>query len=357
MSSDAQGQRRPQLIGELLVRARVITAEQLAEVLAGPRDPAKKLGLALVEKGLLTETQLTQTLSQQLSIPWVSLAHVDFSPQLLARVPVELAERCGLVPIFIRSVKGQGEALYVAMDDPTNLDVLAEVSRIVGLPARPMIAAPSEIRSAIRIYYYGEVPEEPPQTRADTPSAGSPNPAPATPLVASQPGAAPPPPPVVAAPIPPPAPSSPHAPSVPSAPAVPSVGVASKPLPGAEGEPTPSTHRSSPPAAADVRRSDLPPRRSSRPPPSGAKLVSLTLLDGTTIQLPARSARKSFIQDDALTARDVISALRAAAHGADASEILGNRTQWEPIMAALLSILIRKGLVGDAELMDELRKI
>ena len=60
---------------------------------------------------------------------------------------------------------------------------------------------------------------------------------------------------------------------------------------------------------------------------------------------------------DGLTARDFISALRASSHGADASEVLGEHAQWEPVVAALLSILLRKGLIADWEFIEELRKI
>ena len=83
------------------------------------------------------------------------------------------------------------------------------------------------------------------------------------------------------------------------------------------------------------------------------KMLSLTLLDGTTVNLPTSKTAGS---GDGLTARDVVSALRATAHGADATEILGDKAQWEPIVAALLSILLRKGLITDWEFVEELRK-
>ena len=97
--------------------------------------------------------QLTQALSQLLSVPWVSLYHIEFSRQLLDRVPRELAERFGLVPIFVRNVRGQGETLYVATDDPTNEAALAEVSRVAGLPTRPMIASTSDIQAIVQVHY------------------------------------------------------------------------------------------------------------------------------------------------------------------------------------------------------------
>lgn len=87
-------------------------------------------------------------------------------------------------------------------------------------------------------------------------------------------------------------------------------------------------------------------------------MVSLTLLDGTTIQLPsARKKQEVFASENGLTARDFISALRATAHGADATEVLGDNVKWEPVVAALLSILLRKGLIADWEFVEELRKM
>jgi hypothetical protein len=99
-------------------------------------------------------------------------------------------------------------------------------------------------------------------------------------------------------------------------------------------------------------------------------MVALTLLDGTTLNLPARSAPPPAVAtkrpgsippsagglSDQLTARDLVSALRAVAHGADASEILGE-TQWQAMFAALLSLMLKKNLIADWEFIEELRNI
>ncbi len=349
------------LIGELLVNAKVISREQLEEALAQPRPPGKKIGHVLLERGWISEAQLTQTLSLQLGVPWVSLYHIDFSRQLLNRVPREMAEKYCLIPIFVRHVKGQGETLYVATDDPKNELSLAEVARAAQLPTRPMIASPADIRSAIRVYYFdGEgmvAPPPPPQSvmAEPTPSTLRDRPArpPAPPSAPSGPGGAPPMPP------PPPAPNMPRtadgrpmsspAPRPPSVPPPPNV-------PSAYGSVPPPGGSSPPPAGSGSER---PPARQSKP-----RMVALTLLDGTTLQLPARNGnRRNSVPPSAggvsesLTARDLISALRAVSHGADASEILGDEPQWEPIIAALLSVLLKKGIIADWEFIEEYRKI
>lgn len=341
---DAPSGRRV-LLGELLVESKVITPEQLGEVLSSPREAGKKLGQVLLERGWITEAQLTQTLSLQLSVPWVSLYHIDFSRQLLNRLSRDVALQYCLIPIFVRHVKGQGETLYVAMDDPTNVAALQEVSRLAGLPTRPMIASASDIRSAIRVYYGEPAGSSPvldvpaPPTRVDPPTttpegkAARLDVAPVTPASPTQrdPG---------------PLADAPRQPSVPPPP--PPARRTSAPPP-AEHDAPPTT-RSNPPGAPEEPLDRLePPRRRPR-------MVNLTLLDGTTITLPAKK-KKQEATNDGLTARDFISALRASAHGADATEILGDQVKWEPIVAALLSILLRKGLIADWEFVEELRNI
>jgi hypothetical protein len=97
-------------------------------------------------------------------------------------------------------------------------------------------------------------------------------------------------------------------------------------------------------------------------------MISLTLLDGTSIQIPAPGNKqpsrpdidatpREVVVSDQLTARDLVSALRAVAHGVDASEILGTEPRWEALFSALLSILLRKGIIADWEFIEEFRKV
>jgi type IV pilus assembly protein PilB len=157
-------------IGELLVEARLISQASLEEALASPRAEGQKLGQVLVELGLVNEDQLTQTLSMQLSVPWVSLYHIDFSRELLNRVPREVAEKFCAVPIFVRMEKKKA-TLYVAMDDPTNEQAIVEIAAAASLPVKPMIASQSHIRAAIRVYYAtdADAAPQPPTTRESQP--------------------------------------------------------------------------------------------------------------------------------------------------------------------------------------------
>jgi type IV pilus assembly protein PilB len=327
-------------LGELLVEAQVITREQLHEFLELQKRDGRRLGTLLVEAGVVTETQVTQILSQQLSVPWVSLYHIDFSRQLLNLVPREVAERYCLVPIFVRRVRGSGETLYLAMDNPEDESARTEVAKYSGLPVRAMIAPPSDIKGAIRAYYAAgaaekldAIPEPAPVDDAPTARVVFPEQAPAKP---AEPAATP------RRSTPPPKPT---------------------PAPGAVAAKTPSA-----PPKVDTIPPDSGPQISARdisiPPPKQGRrqrMITVTLLDGTQVNLPAKSGRRGAqaaeAHTDELTARDLVAALRAISHGADATEILGENPKWEKLFAALLSVLLRKHLIADWEFVDEYRKI
>jgi type IV pilus assembly protein PilB len=397
-------------LGELLVEAQIISREQLEEVLTLQRKDGRRLGTLLVESGLVTETQVTQILSQQLAVPWVSLYHIDFSRQLLNLVPRELAESYCLVPIFVRRVRGIGETLYVAMDDPSDERAQGQVSQYAGLPVRSMIAPPSDIRAAIRVYYgagsesasLSEAVAEEQREQGDTPSRQSEHqrvsdlevpraPEPVATGEAAPPAEAPPAeaPPAEAAPADaaPPAEAPPaEAPSAeaPSAEA-PSAEAPPAEAPPAEAAPSAEAPAEAPPAEAaapaEAAPEPAPPRERQRTPAPesgprisareismpapkrgrGARMITLTLLDGTQVNLPARGAPKQGevkpVGDEVLTARDLVAALRAVAHGADATEILGENARWEAMFAALLSLLLKKHLIADWEFVEEYKKI
>jgi type IV pilus assembly protein PilB len=346
-------------LGELLVEAGIVTSEQLDEVLVVQKRDGRRLGTLVVESGLVTETQVTQILSQQLSVPWVSLHHIEFSRTLLDLVPREVAEKYCLVPIFVRRVRGYGNTLYIAMDDPSDERAQGEVAEFSGLPVRAMIAPPSDIRSAIRVYYGASEPapkaSQPPlppdaaeAAPADTLGAtAEAEPALAAPIpggeVAAEPvdsGVSEAPARVVEAEENAAIPTVEDTPPVPPEPAAAGAFAASEPDSGPQ---------------IEAHEIELPRARRGK----GRKMITLTLLDGTQINLPAhgeRAAGAAPAADSSLTAGDLVLALKAVAHGADAKEILGESPRWESMFAALLSLLLKKHLIADWEFVDEYKK-
>src|SRR5207302_11237508 len=96
-------------IGDLLVKAGVITELQLRAALAEQGQWGGKLGDILVRMEFLTEEILVRALSKQTGIPRADLTGDPDRPSL-ALIPAEVAEEFGLVPI---GLKDEGRTILV----------------------------------------------------------------------------------------------------------------------------------------------------------------------------------------------------------------------------------------------------
>ena len=333
-------------IGDMLVAAGLVSEAQIGEALAAQKKSGRRLGVELVSLGFVTEVQLTQVLSNQLSIPWVSLYHVEFSRELLNLVPAELADSFCVIPVYARQVRREGVTLFVAMDDPTNEAALDQLRLAAQMPVRPMVAPPSEIRDAIRVYYFGG--------QRETGSDGYNRDEVKAALAARVPDAV--------KPVPPPDTGT-HPRVSPSA-AVTAAARPPAPEPTAVPPPAPVAPTAAAPVTSNEARSQARepakpapgPARPSRMPMARPRMITLTLLDGTTVKLPAPGqGGEEAPKEKTLTARDLVAALLARSQGADVSDVLPDE-RWEGLFATLLTLLMRKGLIADWEFIDEWQK-
>jgi len=135
------------------VSAGLVNDAQLAEMLAAQAGTSLRIGELLVQRGYIGELDLTQVLSHQLSVAWVSLEHVDFTPMILMLVPAAVAREHRLLPVFFRTDKKREKILYIAMDDPTDVPAMQHIAELTEMRIRPLIAPPSEIRIALDKHY------------------------------------------------------------------------------------------------------------------------------------------------------------------------------------------------------------
>jgi hypothetical protein len=139
-------------IGDLLVKAGVITELQLKAALAEQSQWGGKLGDILVRMEFLTEEVLVRALSKQTGIARADLTG-EGDRAALALVPPDVAEEFGLVPV---SLKEEGRVLVVAMSDPLNIGVTDHLRSLTGARIESQLAGNSAIRNAISRWYRGE---------------------------------------------------------------------------------------------------------------------------------------------------------------------------------------------------------
>lgn len=145
-------------LGELLVQAGLVAPTVLETALRDQEADGRRLGELLIARGIVTDTQVTQILSHQLSLPWVALAKVTPDPMLLTLLPKPVAVRLHIVPLYVRRDRKKSAFLYVATDDPTHEAALRECAEATRMEVRPMVAASSDLRNAIDAWYGGGRP-------------------------------------------------------------------------------------------------------------------------------------------------------------------------------------------------------
>lgn len=137
------------LLGEMLLRAGVITQQQLSMVLVIQERARKRLGEILLSEGIITSSRLAEALSEQLKLPLLSLAEEEPEPEAIQLVPRNIAARLNLLPLRIEA----DGRLLIAMADP--LDILAqdEVQMMVSGGIRIGVATQESIYQNLPRFY------------------------------------------------------------------------------------------------------------------------------------------------------------------------------------------------------------
>jgi type IV pilus assembly protein PilB len=135
-------------LGDLLLKAKLITQEQLDAALKSQREEGGKLGEALVRIGALHENDITETLSQQFGVPSIDLANFEIDPGVIKIVPGDVARKYGVLP-----VNKTGATLTIAMGDPTNVFAMDDIKFMTGYNVEPVVASEIALRKAIEKHY------------------------------------------------------------------------------------------------------------------------------------------------------------------------------------------------------------
>jgi type IV pilus assembly protein PilB len=131
-------------LGDLLVKAKLITTEQLQDALKEQQSSGIKLGEVLVKMNLVTEEDITETLSAQFGVPSINLTHFEIDPSVLKLVAADVARKYNILP-----VNKTGATITIAMADPTNVFAMDDIKFMTGYNVEPVVASEMALQAAI----------------------------------------------------------------------------------------------------------------------------------------------------------------------------------------------------------------
>src|SRR5512142_624276 len=143
-----------QRLGDLLVREKVITEQQLEESLKVQKQTGGRLGSVLVKLGYLSDEDVTNFLSRQYGVPAINLNYFEIDPSVVKLIPYDTAKRYQILPL-----SRVGASLTIAMVDPTNVFAMDDIKFMTGFNIEPVVASEAAILEGIE-KAYNTVPEE-----------------------------------------------------------------------------------------------------------------------------------------------------------------------------------------------------
>src|ERR1700720_2510264 len=137
-----------QRLGDLLVKEKIITPEQLDQANKVQKETKCRLGSALVKLGFLTDEDVTNFLSRQYGVPAINLSYFEIDPAVVKLIPFETAKRYQILPL-----SRVGASLTIAMVDPTNVFAMDDIKFMTGFNIEPVVASESSILESIEKAY------------------------------------------------------------------------------------------------------------------------------------------------------------------------------------------------------------
>ena len=141
-------------LGDLLVRAKRITPEQLQTALARQQQIREPLGRTLMALGYVTEVTMREALCAQMHVNFFDLDRVPLDPALAKLINEKYAVKRKVVPIFRTA-----GMLVAAVDDPTDISIVEDLQQLVRLRVEIVTSTAEKIQRALtRLYKDGPYP-------------------------------------------------------------------------------------------------------------------------------------------------------------------------------------------------------
>lgn len=136
-------------LGELLIERNVLTRTQLQEALDHQKQSGHKrlLGEVLVELSFATEEQIIEALAHCYDVPFAKVSPRIADPRVTECLPREFIEQHGVLPLFL--IDG---VLTIAVAEPANLFLVEEIERVSGHRAQIVVSTAKDIRATLQTH-------------------------------------------------------------------------------------------------------------------------------------------------------------------------------------------------------------
>ncbi len=131
-------------LGDSLIEKEIITESQLIHALAVQKESnfTKRIGEILIQEGFTTHKEMAQVLAEILNTKFIDIYAQELDFKLISRYPLNILQSAEAIPI-----KEDEEYIYIATSDPLNYDALEKLEQIVvSKPVKIFLALDGDVR-------------------------------------------------------------------------------------------------------------------------------------------------------------------------------------------------------------------
>ena len=132
-------------LGDIMVENGDLTVAQLTYVKDKMKTSSSRFGEICLQDGIITEEALCRNLAVQFGLEFIDLSEFKLSEQLVNALPADVMYRFNFVPL-----DNQGDALVVAISDPTDVMKLDELELLLDRPLILKLAMESAIKLILK---------------------------------------------------------------------------------------------------------------------------------------------------------------------------------------------------------------
>ncbi|MBW8016380.1 MAG: type II/IV secretion system protein [Planctomycetes bacterium] len=137
------------LIGQLLLKRGVVTAEQIDMAVEEQKriGRSKLLGEVMVGMSICTENQISSALAEAYDVPYAQVTPKLCDPAIVEILPREFLEEYTVLPLF-----KVHDVLTAAISEPSNVFLIDEIERLSGCKVQVVCATVKDIKATLQTY-------------------------------------------------------------------------------------------------------------------------------------------------------------------------------------------------------------
>ena len=139
---------KKQLLGQILIKRNLITADQLKDALEAQKKEGGVIGEILVKLGYVTERDIVVALIVQCGFPYIAVNKYEIDLKVTLLIPEDIARKYHVIPL-----DRVGDVLSLVMSNPLDMSMIEELEQLTNCRIATFIATKAEIDEAIAHWY------------------------------------------------------------------------------------------------------------------------------------------------------------------------------------------------------------